>query len=348
MQAELYFAIPGDLENRTGGYAYDRRILQEFAALGQHCTVLSLDASFPFPSTAAVADAEQIFSALSPDSIVLVDGLAFGAMPAIVRKHCQRLRFIALCHHPLALETGLDAAQASAFKRSEKIALDGARAIIVTSPATAQTLVTQFAIDPVKISIAVPGSDPAPFARGGGTPPVLLTVATLTKRKAHDVLIEALASLRELSWTARFAGGAHYDPQWADYLKKKVESAGLTDRIHFLGAIDDLSREYQQADLFVLASHYEGYGMVYAEAIAYGLPVVATQCGAVSTLVPKTAGRIIPAANHAALSAALRELLEDSTLRAQLQKGARKAAELLPRWQDSARIIQQTIDRIAQ
>ncbi len=348
MQTELFFAIPGNLENRTGGYAYDRRIFQELTALGLHCTVIELDSSFPFPSAAALAEAEHKFSALPVDSIVIVDGLAFGALPESARRHCQRLRLIALCHHPLALETGLSDEQANALRLSEKISLDCARAIIVTSPATAQTLKTQFAIDSAKITIAVPGTDRVDFAKCEGAVPVLLTVATLTKRKGHDVLIDALQGLSHLPWTARFAGGAHYDPAWAKYLQNKVCGAGLADRIEFLGALDDLSAEYQQADLFVLPSRYEGYGMVYAEAIAHGLPVVATQCGAATTLIPHTAGRIIPVADHDALTQALRELLSDSTLRAQLQKGAQQAAGQLPQWQHSAQIIQQLIFKIAQ
>ena len=347
VQTELFFAIPGDIESRTGGYAYDRRVLRELAALGLRCSILALHGSFPYPSDAALVAAEQQFSRLADGSIVIVDGLAYGALAETARKHNRRLKIIALCHHPLAFETGLDADQAQAFRRSEKIALDCARAIIVTSPATAESLTKEFAIDSSKISIAVPGSDPAPFASCNGEPPVLLCVATLTKRKAHDVLIQALACLSHLPWTARFAGGAHYDPQWAQHLQDTVDSFGLTDRIAFLGVVDDLSKEYQRADIFVLPSHYEGYGMVYAEAIAHGLPVVATQCGAVSTLVPQDAGRVIASANTKTLVGALQPLLEEQELRSQLQIGARAAAAQLPRWQDSARIFQQTISNIA-
>lgn len=347
VQAELFFAIPGDLNNRTGGYAYDRRLLQEFSALGLHTTVIPLSASYPYPDEAAHMDTDLRLAQLADDSIVLVDGLAFGAMAICARKHCHRLRFIALCHHPLALETGLSEAQKKAFEQSEKIALKCSRAIVVTSPETALTLQTQFAIEGSKISIAVPGSDTVSFAPCQGNPPILLTVATLTRRKGHDALIDALAGIAHLSWQARFAGGDHYDPQWSEQLRDKVNTAGLTQRISFLGASDDLEQEYQQADLFVLPSHYEGYGMVYAEAIAHGLPVVATQCGAVTQLVPANAGRIIPVGNHEALRATLSELLSNSDLRVQLQQGARQASAHLPRWQNSAHIIQQLVQEIA-
>lgn len=348
MQAELYFAIPGDLESRTGGYAYDRRLLQEFAALGLRTTVITLAASYPYPDAAALADTERRFAQLPEQSIVLVDGLAFGAMPECVRNHSHRLQFIALCHHPLALETGLSPEQKEAFIQSETVALRGSQAIVVTSPATALTLQSMFAVEAANISIALPGTDPAPFSDCSGEPPVLLTAATLTQRKGHDLLIDALASIAHLPWQAHFVGAQHYDPDWSDALKQKVQAAGLSERILFLGAVADLEPEYQQADLFVLPSHYEGYGMVFAEAIAHGLPVVATHCGAAEDLVPSSAGRLVPVGDCAALSAALREILQNSNLRTQLQKGARDASQQLPRWRSSAHIIHQLVQAIAQ
>jgi len=348
VQAELFFAIPGDLESRTGGYAYDRRLLHEFAALGLRTIVIPLAASYPYPDEAALVDTERRFSQLPDGSIVLVDGLAFGAMPECARKHAQRLQFIALCHHPLALETGLSPEQKEMFIQSETVALRCSQAIVVTSPATALTLQSLFAIDAASIAIALPGSDPVPFAPCDGQPPVLLTAATLTQRKGHDLLIDALASIAHLPWQARLVGAQHYDPEWSDALKLKVQSAGLSDRILFLGALADLEPEYQQADLFVLPSHYEGYGMVFAEAIAHGLPVVATRCGAAEDLVPSTAGRLVPVGDCVALSAALSDLLQDLDLRTQLQQGARDASQRLPRWQSSAHIIYQLVQTIAQ
>lgn len=348
VQAELFFAIPGDLESRTGGYAYDRRLLQEFAALGLRTTVVPLAASYPYPDAEALADTERRFAQLPDNSIVLVDGLAFGAMPESACKHGQRLQFIALCHHPLALETGLSPQQKETFIQSESVALRCSQAIVVTSPATALTLQSLFAVEAATISIALPGTDPVPFSACSGNPPVLLTAATLTQRKGHDLLIDALSNIAHLPWQARFIGAQHYDPDWSDALKQKVQAAGLSERILFLGAIADLEPEYQQADIFVLPSHYEGYGMVFAEAIAHGLPVVATRCGAAEDLVPSTAGRLVPVGDCAALSAALSELLQDLDLRTQLQQGARDASQQLPCWRSSANIIQQLVQAIAQ
>lgn len=348
MQASLHFAIPGNLGSLTGGYTYDRRLIQEFGALGLATNLLTLSASFPFPDAAALEHADSQFTQLADNSVVLADGLAFGAMAQCVLKHSPRLRFIALCHHPLALETGMSAAQQAALMQSEKTALDCARAIVVTSHATALTLQTQFAIDAAKISVALPGCDIASFAPCRGNPPVLLTVATLTKRKAHDNLIAALAAIAHLPWIARFVGGDTHDVQWASYLRQQVSLAGLSERILFLGAIDNLEHEYQQADLFVLPSHYEGYGMAYAEAIAHGLPTIATNCGAVSELVPATAGRVIAVNDLDALRDALRELLQNTALRKQLQQGAREASTQLPKWQNSAQRIAQLVQAIAQ
>lgn len=339
VQADLYFVVPGDLNTRTGGYAYDRRVLQELSALGLHIEILRLSARFPYPDAAALQDAEQQLAQLPDASLVMLDGLAFGAMASIANKHRTRLRLIALCHHPLALESGLSAAQAAAFKHSERSALACARAVIVTSPHTGRMLEELFALPPSKIHTALPGTDRAPFAPCTGQPPVLLTVATLTPRKAHDVLIAALARIKHLPWQARFIGGAEFDPDWSAGLQQQVRNAGLDERIAFLGSLASLEQEYLAADLFVLASLYEGYGMVFAEALAHGLPIVAARAGAVADVVPSTAGLLVSPSDPVALADALYKVLRDNSLHKRLQYAAQRSATLLPSWQSTAQGI---------
>ncbi len=339
----VYFAVPGDLSNLTGGYGYDRELIKGLSQLGIPVELLSLSAEFPAPGTAALAETARIFANLPDGALVIIDGLAFGVMDTIAQQHSQRLTLIALCHHPLAFETGISEAQKKLLQASESYALNAARAIIVTSAATAQLLVKYFSVADEKIVLARPGTHRQEFARSDNQTPQLLTVATLTKRKGHDVLIKALAQIKHLSWSARWIGSAAFDPEWATNLTQLIQSTGLENRIALLGNRDDLTEEYQSADAFILPSHFEGYGMAFAEAISFGLPIIAARAGAVPDLVPPDAGTLVAPADENALAVAISELLTNHNYRQQLQLGAERAALTLPTWEDCAAIVADTI-----
>ncbi|MFG1496140.1 glycosyltransferase family 4 protein [Saccharospirillum sp. HFRX-1] len=342
----LYFVFPGDLATPTGGYRYDRRLIRELRQLGLEVQTIALSSQFPFPDDQALEDARQKLVAVPDGAVVIFDGLAFGTLDQLAEAEAQRLRIIALCHHPLALESGLDPAQQQRFQASEQRALYTVRSTLVTSEHTRQILIDQFAMPPEKVVVAQPGTDPTPFAPCIGSPMQLLTVATLTRRKAHDVLIDALSPLADLPWQARFVGGKDFDPDWSDALQQQINRLQLQERIQLVGAIDDLKAEFHNADLFVLPSRFEGYGMVFAEALAAGLPVIAARAGAVPDVVPESAGLLVLPDDTAALTDALRTLLTEKDLHRQLQAGARNAAANLPTWADTAGQVVRLIQSI--
>ena len=346
MTPEIHFAIPGDLQTLTGGYAYDRHLMAGLERLGLPVRHLRLSAGFPAPDPAALDHAEACFAALPDGALVIADGLAFGVMDDIARRHGSRLKIIALCHHPLALESGISPAEAQQRRLSEQRALDGAAAVLVTSQATAKLLSQMFSIAPRRITVAPPGTDRKPFAPCGGNPPVLLSVATLTPRKGHDVLIHALARIAHLPWSLRLVGGSRFDPVWAAQLKNLARETGLGDRIHFLGELARLDGEYGNADVFVLPSRFEGYGMAFAEALSFGLPVVAARAGAVPDLVPESAGLLVAPDDVDALSRALAVLLQDRALHGRLRLGAQQAALLLPTWEETSDIVAGLIEKM--
>ena len=343
----IYFAYPGDLDTPTGGYRYDRRLIAELGNLGVGVKPISLPHCAPDPDPESLKSIEQTLAALPDHAIVMVDGLAFAVMDDLAANESQRLKIVALCHHPLALETGLDKRQQDRLRESEQRALTYARATIVTSEPTQQILIDQFAVPPETIVVARPGTDPVPYAPCDGDLIRLLTVASLTRRKAHDVLIDSLAELADFPWRARFVGSGDFDPDWAANLQARVTDLGLSERICFAGPVEDTQTEYQQADVFVLPSRFEGYGMVFAEALATGVTVVAARVGAVPNLVPEEAGLLVPVDDTPALTEALRAILGDAALRRRLRDGARKAAAHLPRWNDTAAIVANKLKEIA-
>ena len=162
---ELDFVIPGDPSAFTGGYEYDRQVVDGLRALGWNVVVHGLDASFPVPTPSALAHARAMLARIPDGARVLVDGLAFGAMPEIAAAEARRLRLIALVHHPLALETGLENGYAEALRASEADALAAARIVVTTSAATARAL-ADYGVAAERTVVVEPGTDPAPLARG--------------------------------------------------------------------------------------------------------------------------------------------------------------------------------------
>lgn len=399
----LWFLIPGDLDTPTGGYRYDRRMLQGLTDLGWRVEHCPLDPSFPTPTPAALEQARLCLAAIGDGELVVIDGLAFGALPGLAEAEGPRLRLVALVHHPLGLETGLTPERAAELCRAEARALAQARLILVTSHFTHRLLTSSagWGLDASRLRVVEPGIDrvlhgldqglplsgtacvrvidePAPepslasaapdsgrlrlrrdeaeghdLARGdrkqgrgyqpgalsrrlaAARPPRLLCVATLTPRKGHDLLLRALAALRDLPWQLNCVGSFDRDPAWAEQLVRWRDELGLAGRVSFLGALSqaELDRRYRRADLFVLPSRFEGYGMVCAEALAHGLPILASRVGAIGDLVPVEAGLLVPPDDPLALEGALRRLLEDPALRLWLVRGARAAGARLPGWE---------------
>ena len=194
----------------------------------------------------------------------------------------------------------------------------------------------------VRITVAPPGIDPAPVARGSGERPRLLNVGTVTPRKGHALLIEALAGLRALSWDLVIVGNLDRDAGTANAVRELIGRHGLADRVTLTGELEGeaLAAAFDRADIFVSASFYEGYGMAIAEALARGLPVVATSGGATAETVPADAGLLVPPGDAAALARALQRVLAEPGLRAQFRQGAIRARARLPSWNDTAAIIE--------
>lgn len=345
----MEFLIPGDLQAPTGGYAYDRRVIEGLRRLGWRVTVGALDGSFPLPTRAALEHADAVFARVPDGGVVMVDGLALGAMPDVVARHSARVRLVALVHHPLALETGLSPDVARRLEQSERASLRSARHVVVTSEATAAALVA-YDVERSRTSVIVPGTDEAPLAPGSRDGVMrFLCVATLSPRKGHDLLIEALAPLASLSWKLTCVGSLTLSPETAGAVREQVVRAGLAEKISLVGALtgDALESQFQAADVFVLPTRYEGYGMVVAEALARGLPVIGTRTGAIPDLVGPDAGLIVPTNDGAALHVALLRILRDPALLAALRAGARKARDTMPRWQDSCAAMARVLEQAA-
>jgi glycosyltransferase involved in cell wall biosynthesis len=344
------FAVPGSLATPTGGYAYDRRMIAELEHLGWQIDVVDLGEGFPWPSDETRARAWLRLSEVSPGRTIVIDGLAFGVLPEAVLQLRVENPLIALVHHPLALEGGLSIQQANILRTCERAALMAARRVIANSAETARHLTNDYGVAADRIVIACPGTDPAPMAQGSRDGVVrLISVGAVVPRKGFDILIAALAMLADRPWRLTIVGDRGRDPKTTAQLDADIVRLNLADRVAVLGAVSSerLEELYAEADLFALASRFEGYGMAYAEAIAHGLPVIGTTAGAIPDTVLGGAAELVAPDDVAALAGALRRLIENPDERRRLAACSRAAARQLPTWQDSAKIFSQTLEALA-
>ncbi len=327
----------------SGGNAYDRKVCLGLADRGTRIREISAAGRWPWPAAADLARLDRALGAIPDGGVVLLDGLVACAAPEVVVPQADRLSVVVLVHLPLAEETGLTPGEAAELDGRERRTLQAARAVVATGTVAARALVDRHGLSPGRVHVAVPGVDdarPAAGSAGGGR---LLCVGALTPRKGQDVLVEALAGIRELAWECSCVGTLERDPGFVDRVRRALEGHGLTERVTLLGPRTggDLAAEYQAADLLVLPSHAETFGMVITEALAGGTPVVATAVGGVPEALGSAPdgtrpGVLVAPGDPGALAAALRGWLTDPALRARLRRAARGRRSTLPRWEDTA------------
>lgn len=304
---------PGDPEQRTGGYLFNKRLVQAWRDMGLQAEILPL--SWPLMET----DAARV-RALPADVCLLADGLLWESL----RSQSQGIQRPAsvLVHSLRAWEPG----QPHAALQEEQAVLARAQALICTGPEV-QAILAQAGLESV---LALPGTQGTPGPAPTGAPH-LLCAATVTERKGHLRLLNALAKLKELPWTLSCVGSLSREPQTAKALLQAVDTLGLTNRVRLLGESSDMTPHYHRAHAVVHAAHHEAFGMVLSEAVAHGRPVLSTPAGAL---------QFLPVGAVLALDEQLSGLgayLRDPALREALHHGAQGAD--LPTWPDTARII---------
>ena len=342
MNDEIAFIVPGRLAQLTGGYLFARHIVEGLRARGRSVRVIELPARDPDAGSAAL-------TALAEDTSTVVDGLALANLGQVVAAQAHRLRLIAFVHGPLAQETGLLPAAAQRAALCEAEALSRVRGVICPSPKTAAA-VEGYGISPGRIAVVPPGTarPRRPPAMRRGAVGALLCVANLVPRKGHAVLVEALAKIRDLDWSLTCIGSLERDPATARSVRSRISATGLGRRIMLTGERPPqrVAQAYQEADAFVLPSFHEGYGMVYAEAMVHGLPVIATTAGAIPDTVPPQAGLLVPPGDSRALARALRRVIAEPEFAARLAAGSHAAGAALPDWPQASKAWETAFDRL--
>jgi len=345
----LAFIVPGALDQRTGGYLFDRRIVEGLRGMGHGVSVHELPGRFPMADATARRAGAAVLDGLADGSIAVIDGLALPAFAESLPAAAPRLRLVGFVHHPLALETGLPLATRETLARTEARLLPRLRGVLCPSRTTEWHLV-ELGVAVASIAVTPPGTDPAPArAPRPEGPPLLLTVGTVTPRKGHLLLIEALAPLADRPWQLTCIGSLDRSPETARALTQAMRQHRLQQRVTLAGEWppERIASAYAEADLFVLASYHEGYGMALAEALAHGLPIVATTAGAIPETVPAEAALLVPPGDRDQLTRALAQLLDNSALRTRLAAGAAAAGAALPDWPRATQRWLAALERLA-
>jgi glycosyltransferase involved in cell wall biosynthesis len=327
---QICLIVPGPLTTVSGGHTYDRRMADGLRTLGHDVLAVELAGRLPHPDQAAIYAARTAWAALPADSVKVIDALALPAFDGLPLRQVT-----VLVHHPASFETGLAEDVAKHLHATDAMMLGEVPRLVVTSDQTAERLARAFGVAPERISVIIPGIDDLPRCAGAAaTGCRILSVGALIPRKGHDVLLRALGRLSDLDWTLTIAGSAERDPVHANELRALAAELKIAHRLRF---VDDVTEElWAGADLFALASHFEGYGVAIAEAMRRGLAVAVTNVGAVPTLVGPEAGVVCASGDIEQLSKALRRLIFDHVLLRDMAEAAWQSSRSLPSWNEQA------------
>ncbi|MGW2563487.1 glycosyltransferase family 4 protein [Streptomyces sp. NPDC001514] len=354
--------MPGDVDDPaapSGGNTYDRRVCRDLPRLGWQVHEHAVAGDWPQPRAAARAELARILRESPDGSLVLLDGIVACGVPDSIAPEAERLRLAVLVHLPLGDETGLAPGPAAALDAAERRTLRAVATVVATSGWAAGRLVEHHVLDPGRVHVAVPGADIAPLASGTasavGSPPRLLCVASVTPRKGQDQLVSALADVADLPWSCSLVGGLGQDPDYVARLRELIGKYGLDDRVHVTGPRTgpELNASYAAADLLVLASRAETYGMAATEALARGVPVLATAVGGLPEAVGRAPdgsvpGVLVPPDDPAALTAALRRWLSEPGERHRSKVAARRRRTALAGWETTSRSLARALEQLRQ
>jgi glycosyltransferase involved in cell wall biosynthesis len=344
---EVHVVVPEGIDDParpSGGNAYDRRVCRELTALGWAVHQHPIAGAWPRPGVAGHAALARAVRRIPDGAVVLLDGLIASAAPEALVPQARRLRQVVLVHMPLGHRPPDD--EAGAVRAREREVLAAAAAIVTTSAWARRRLEELYAVPADRVHVAEPGVDAAGLAPGTAAGDALLCVAAVTPDKGHDVLLDALATAKDLSWRCACVGSLDRDPAFADGVRRATRKKGLGDRVRFPGPRTgpELDRAYAAADLLVLASRAETYGMVVAEALARGLPVIVAEVGGVTEALGHgedgtRPGLLVPPGDPAALGAAVRAWLGDAELRGRLRRAARQRRASLCGWPATTSVL---------
>ncbi len=329
----IAFITVGDTKRLTGGYLYNARIIEGLRELGVEVEEIVASGAAPEEQAAAAPGFD-----LDPRrfDVVVVDALARIACAPHLDVWREKTPVVAMVHELPGIASPEFAEREQRF---EGPLLRSDRLVSVSNHG--KSILENLGVSARRISVVPPGTDHL-INEGMRNPRRedetvrALCVAQWIPRKGILELVRAWNSRERPDARLMLIGETDADRQYAAAVRSAIAEAPGSS-ITVTGPVDDeeLLRAYAEADFFALPSRYEGYGLVYAEALTSGLPVVACRVGPVPELVGEDAAFLVPVGDTGALCGALDRLTLDASLRAWMSEAARRRARTLPRWDEA-------------
>jgi glycosyltransferase involved in cell wall biosynthesis len=317
----------GDIARKTGGYLYHAHVYPVLAEQGIDVTDVVLSAADVVAQRHAQVDVD-----VAAYDVLMVDALARTAVAPHLAYWQRHKPVVAMVHELPSVATGVDAADEAPLLDAD---------ILIAVSADGRQRLCDRGVAAERIVVAPPGCDrlgPPPPAQPT-QPPAVICVAQWIPRKGLDVLLPAWQALAHPTAVLHLYGETHADPAYTQHIELLVQTAqqhGAQVVVHGCVADAQIVQAYASATCLVLPSRFEGYGMVFAEALWAGVPVVACDVGPVAQIVAD-AGIVVPVDDGVALTEALHRMLNPTTQRV-LHQAAMRRREALPRWRDTAQL----------
>ncbi len=350
----LHVVLPGDIDDPrhpTGGNVYDREACRGLTDIGWTVHEHPVSGGWPHPQPDDRARLAAVLAGLPAGALVLVDGLVASVAPTEMTEEATRLRFVVLVHMPVTEDP---TAQSPPSIAAERSALEAAAAVIATSRWTRSRLLDLYDLHGTSVHVVEPGVRRAEIARGSTEGARLLTVGSVTHAKGHDVLVEALGLTGDLQWRCVCVGPLDRQPGFVDTQRRRAVELGLGDRVTYPGPLagPDVAAACARADLLVHPSRTEPYGMVVTEALARGIPVLASDVGGLPEALGRAPsgarpGELVVPGDAQALAEALRRWLMDAARRQRLRATAIERRAGLESWEQVSSRLAHVLDEVA-
>jgi glycosyltransferase involved in cell wall biosynthesis len=330
----VHFLITGDIQSLTGGYLYNMHMINGLRGKGHLVNVFGTDWQWK-DSDSLEYICRHHLKKLPHGSCVIVDSLILASLHHIVQEFGDRLKFLGLIHLPASYNvlSGVHGKLAD----EELTAINDMRQVIVTGQFTFD-LLCNVGLNPARICLVEPGTDHFPRKkRYKPVPSELLCIANYSALKAQDVLIRALCRLTAWNWSLHLYGDTNRDKKYTEALRSLIRQLKMEHRIIVHGIVErhEISTVFLNADLFLMPSLFESYGMAITESLAHGIPVVTTSAGNIPYTLPAGMGLLTEPGNEEQLADTIRSIFYDPVKYDALCKAASQYFKQVRSWEQA-------------
>jgi len=332
------FVVYDGLDAVSGGYRYDRKLVEHLETRGDTVDIIDIPQR-SYPRNLGDGFSRWLRRWLDrPFDVLLQDELCHQSLFFQNRRLTEPMTIISLVH--LLRSADPDRFLSGVYRNVERRYLDSVDAAICTSEYTERETT---ALSALPSMVAYPGgrADGTPQTQSrpndGAGPLENLFVGNVIRRKGTLTLVDALSRL-DGEWSATIIGDQRVQPAYAETVRTRIEAAGLSDRISMPGRVEEgaVDAALARADVLAVPSRYEGFGMVYLEAMEHGtIPIAGDLGGAGEFITHNQNGFLVGPDDTDALAAILRRLCSDPDSLAELSAAAVDTAAAHPNWADS-------------